>query len=1755
MAMLKFAAARVVRPAVSKTEWANIRRDGTTFTRTAALSVKDNLAERAAEMFQTPFDPSKYLLTHATIIASVDTYAPSGLKAGSVLEDGFRVNRRFPSFRVVPSTAKYINNNCLIPGTPITMADGTVKPIEEIQVGDLVLTHLGRARRVTETFTHDVDGLILRIKIRGTDECLYVTGEHPFFVFRPNQACVECGGPIKRKVQAVSHLLGKHYCSKECYYKKRVSNSTLLRDKTGEFLPASSLGYGDFAATPVIEGDSPVPLTLGQARLIGLFLAEGSYELDSRNENARVGVVWAFHQKERSTLAQMVCDLMQSEFGADCVVRDVSGCQGIIVSTRTNRQAAEFFGQWVYGDRAQTKTLNPLLIRAPKDIQTEILRGWLDGDGSGFDTHMDGGGAGDYRVVGSTASQSLASQMRLIFHRLGIAPRWGHSESPGRKRLVVEGAVRIVSDPTKTCHAWHLSSGACWVSELVETTRFEESYADASQARGAFQEAPALRFLNGYVLQMVTDVTPVDYIGKVHNFETEEDHSYIAGGIAVHNSDFWPRGVLAKAYPTFIGGHNFCFAPGTLVRMGDGTTKAIEAVQVGDLVLTHTGQTHRVLRVFERPFEGILQGLLFDRYKEPLFATEEHPFRGLVAEASPSTTRQGTSPENAGRYGRSKIAQAIRQGAATEAWLPAGSLSEGTYVCGAGVENPEGFSGGTEDQSVILGYYLAEGCQLVPTQTAEDSRGVVITPGVHEMAVVEDLRVRVGRVFPGTRISVTPTQSSTYRVELRGAEIGAWLFEHGNQHAATKCLASSVLTWGKESLRWLLASWLNGDGNLMPNSQRLRGFTVSQSLAYQMLRIADIVGVKSSLTRTPKEKIRDSLTTLTVAGEPRDFVVHPNYDLWTLTVSRDSAEMLGGRSVRRSTASVPPGGKRSDLAWFESKRIHRVAKRIDYPYSGAVYNLEVEGDNSYVVGCGIAVHNCEHVQIEELSKGRIIDAVARDIGDALYVDILIATDRRHEDLVKAIQSGKMGTLSMGCFLPGTQVSLADGRRIAIEDVQPGDFVLTHKGRSREVLNKQIRGGVFGIQQIRAVGISSTITATDNHPFYVFRQPDICACGCGEALPVCKRKDAPRGMARRFLRGHDKRVFNPNATYSLEEAQERRARLASLTAWEMQKIRADELRVGDFLCFPRMLDTVEAGVSNGRARLLGYFLAEGSFLKRKGVPCETQFCFSRDEKDTLVAEVISLLKQEFDLANDPWVQERFDRNTCTVHVSGKDVAAWFKAHGGEYGSRKRLSVEVMGWSVENHKHLLGAWLDGDGHLARINGNTSGTTTSYDLACQMHLLLARCGIFARLECRIGARAAGVCEAMSSGFARDPVSGRLPAFNLVVGNLQSQGLVGYTAKCCPSSTFEVQRARVRDDVVMFPIKSIQAKSYEGWVHNMEVDEDHTYVVEGVTVGNCTIDGSQCTKCGHWAADETEMCSHIRYMKGNTFFDEQGVSHKIAEKCGDDSLDPTGGVTFIEASWVETPAFTGAVLRNVLEPTEAQAKQAAEILAMPPKQWSADAVMKAASVSPMVIQKKFAAPVKVALTDDAFFAGWMDEGDAGTPEEGTPAEDAAKPPAEASPVDDMVKRLEDYATKEVEKRIRERIQQKNTPAAPGPEESSSLNETIMKQAAGRVYTAALDTLIRTASSDIALVNAVAEFNAQAGIHIPVGVYRAALKVGPTSAYTNVEDFRSACDKALGRRASLPEAKTLVRIGKLLSRRRASEQQFISGSRQGGSQ
>jgi len=131
-------------------------------------------------------------------------------------------------------------------------------------------------------------------------------------------------------------------------------------------------------------------------------------------------------------------------------------------------------------------------------------------------------------------------------------------------------------------------------------------------------------------------------------------------------------------------------------------------------------------------------------------------------------------------------------------------------------------------------------------------------------------------------------------------------------------------------------------------------------------------------------------------------------------------------------------------------------------------------------------------------------------------------------------------------------------------------------------------------------------------------------------------------------------------------------------------------------------------------------------------------------------------------------------------------------------------------------------------------------------------------------------------------------------------------------------------------------------------------------------------------------------------------------------------------------------------------------------------------------------------------------------------------------------------------------KLKNQNVDEAIGPEESSMApNDSIIKEGAvGRMYKVAMNNIVKSASCDADLVNSLAAYHQHIGIDIPVDIYRASLVIGSHRKYSSVNTFWGACCRVLGRVPNKFEAKTILRIAKLLTQRKSLGSDYQSGSR-----
>ena len=286
----------------------------------------------------------------------------------------------------------------------------------------------------------------------------------------------------------------------------------------------------------------------------------------------------------------------------------------------------------------------------------------------------------------------------------------------------------------------------------------------------------------------------------------------------------------------------------------------------------------------------------------------------------------------------------------------------------------------------------------------------------------------------------------------------------------------------------------------------------------------------------------------------------------------------------------------------------------------------------------------------------------------------------------------------------------------------------------------------------------------------------------------------------------------------------------------------------------------------------------------------------------------------------------------------------------------------------------------------------------------------------------------------------------------------------------------------------------------------------MNGMSMG-CSVDFTICTKCGHVAADEPQMCRHVKYEKGNVFFDENGNKHRVAELCGHETTGETGGVTFIEASWVAVPAFKGAVARNTLEIPSSNANPQDEKLNEVPSQW----LSKSAS-------SRLAGPFD--------FGGDDDEGEE-KPKKDEPPESILDQ-LEGVVTDALVDRMR----KKLEKEIKEELAQKavDVPATGDP---TTADDTIIKEGMSKrqkLYFSALDTAVKVASSKKEAISNIRLVNDRFGVYLPSYLYRIASQMDSADRYKKVANFILDAEQCHGSKLTHKDSLRLVRLSKLIS-------------------
>ena len=130
--------------------------------------------------------------------------------------------------------------HCLLPKTHLHTNPG-IKMIKDISVGDKILTHKGRFRKVKQIYTRYYKGSVYNIKPYHFRIGLATTPEHPFYIIKSYKNCRNCPDSV---------------CKPTCrYYQKRGCPHPYFKNYQPQWVPAQNVEKGDIFIFPRLNRD------------------------------------------------------------------------------------------------------------------------------------------------------------------------------------------------------------------------------------------------------------------------------------------------------------------------------------------------------------------------------------------------------------------------------------------------------------------------------------------------------------------------------------------------------------------------------------------------------------------------------------------------------------------------------------------------------------------------------------------------------------------------------------------------------------------------------------------------------------------------------------------------------------------------------------------------------------------------------------------------------------------------------------------------------------------------------------------------------------------------------------------------------------------------------------------------------------------------------------------------------------------------------------------------------------------------------------------------------------------------------------------------------------------------------------------------------------------------------------------------------------------------------------------------------------
>lgn len=821
---------------------------------------------------------------------------------------------------------------CIAEGSLVLTENGWVE-IQDVEVGQKVLTHMGRWRRVEGVHDRGVKKVV-RVNGQGPKAGLVVTPDHKFWARKAVRASQPKDGHKGKKLLDPGWLAAEGFEQNDG---SGIMHTNWATPAEVEPLPVPPimLGYASGQQNTISS-----PVNAAWLWLYGLFIADGSTYIDDQYAK----ICWAAHVSQVDRVVEAV-EALGLNYHLDT---SQENCVQVVVNSRP-------LAKWLRtqaGHGAVNKRLAPWVYGLDADLREQVFQGLLFGDG-----HVKADGVEQY----TTVSTCLSLGVRVLASTLDRSA----GECVGRS----EGVTTINGKEYAT----------------------KESYSICMKPLG-LQNRPHVQVHGIHAWSPASTVTDV---GEAHVWDltVEEDHSFVVEGIVVHNSvgkstsiklrafafpflhpkaemmigapelnhltpitdlieqqflecrlgrEMLPRGANKGIthrpfHMSFLNGSRImgripqrdgkgfkgCLVEGSLIWTRDRGLIPVEQLVVGDFVFTDEGRWMPVSKIcvdVNDCFEVRGQSSF------PMLVSCDHRFLGAENSAGPKAKRAFLPL----RF--HDVEDLLEENVY---WASPNRFPESDPIVPDGFNDCDAFWW-------AVGRYLADGYRSMDKKRNKSRRvHWVIHPDktseLTERLDVLDLHYGI----------TERAHSSANVVDVASSSLNAYLLEFFGEHADGKTIPSFALGMREGARQSLLDGYLSGDGHLDKRGRWTAG-SASKRLAVGIQLLAQSLGftVNCHVVQPPAND---------KCASPK-----PSYRV----------QILKGHPV-----------KVNDYFVAKVKSVEPVGKM-------RVFNPIVEEDHSYLSG-SIMSHNMHPLQLE-------LDE-AQDVPQAAWVELIETLKRGEED--------------------------------------------------------------------------------------------------------------------------------------------------------------------------------------------------------------------------------------------------------------------------------------------------------------------------------------------------------------------------------------------------------------------------------------------------------------------------------------------------------------------------------------------------------------------------------------------------------------------------------------------------------------------------------------------------------------------------------------------------------------------------------------